>query len=180
MNFDVNMLSALLNAMSKSNRKSNLENEGLNARKTANNGNIDKSDKKTPFRAQNGLGEQIRLNTEQSKTEDYRQDSENDLLSVLAKQNPMLGLLKNMQGAKSDPTSMLPLLMSLFQKPASTSSATATENGECKDNASKDTPSKENAYKKTQQDMFSPVAFAGYEAVSALCALVKQARRLNI
>ena len=92
--------------------------------------------------------------------------------------------------------SLLPLVMSLMQsqKPkneekngtnvendAHSSEKRAESNPEQPENVSKECGNKdsENIKKekeKTQRDVFAPVAFAGYEVVSKLCALMKLSR----
>ena len=67
----------------------------------------------SPFCAQNGLGEQIRINTDESDGE--QKNAFADIIGNLAKQNPMFSLVSAMQGGKGDMTSLLPLVMSLMQ-----------------------------------------------------------------
>lgn len=130
---------------------------------------------------------------------DFSQSKPKSPLDMLdAGQNPMLSLLKSLGGGKSDMSSMLPMLMSLMSKPSQKSakpcddnsqSAPTSQNGNKKDNippsnsensaegnqnAQKDAPYSD---KKTQRDVFEPVAFAGYEVVSTLAALLTAVRR---
>ena len=153
---------------------------------------------KPAFALQNGIGEQIRLDF--SPPEEKR-DVKNDFLKSLAGQNPMLSLLCNMQNGKADVASMLPLVMSLMQKPKASEQPKTDEksNGKtdekCESNGNKseqtnvitskngnsndsNTNNNQNAEKeKTQRDPFYPVAFAGYEVISSLYTLIKASRR---
>lgn len=65
---------------------------------------------KSVFCAQNGIGEEVRFN-------EPRQERQTDIWDVIAGQNPMLGLLKNIKGSNGDIASLLPMIMSLMQKP---------------------------------------------------------------
>lgn len=153
---------------------------------------------KPAFALQNGIGEQIRLDF--SPPEEKR-DVKNDFLKSLAGQNPMLSLLCNMQNGKADVASILPLVMSLMQKPKASEQPKTDEksNGKtaekCESNGNKseqtnvrtskngnsndsNTNNNQNAEKeKTQRNPFYPVAFAGYEVISSLYALIKASRR---
>ncbi len=153
---------------------------------------------KPAFALQNGIGEQIRLDF--SPPEEKR-DVKNDFLKSLAGQNPMLSLLCNMQNGKADVASMLPLVMSLMQKPKASEQPKTDEksngktDGKCESNGNKseqtnvrtnqngnsndsNTNNNQNAEKeKTQRNPFYPVAFAGYEVISSLYALIKASRR---
>lgn len=140
----------------------------------------------SPFCAQNGLGEQIRINTDESGDQ---KNAFADIMGNLAKQNPMFSLVSAMQGGKGDMSSLLPLVMSLMQskKPKKeekngtnvennvpSSESRSESNSEQAENVSKDCENIEK--EKTQRDVFAPVAFAGYEIVSKLCALMKLSR----
>ena len=147
----------------------------------------DKSIEMPAFVRQNGIGEQIRLDF--SKKENQG-DTKSDLLKNLSSQNPMLALLGNMQNGKADMASMLPLVMSLMQKPKA--DGKANQNADATNSAdnvnSKDNTEKENCNirpnessplnkEKPQREIFSPVAFAGYEIISSLYCLLKASRR---
>lgn len=147
----------------------------------------DKSIEMPAFVRQNGIGEQIRLDF--SKKEN-QSDTKSDLLKNLSSQNPMLALLGNMQNGKADMASMLPLVMSLMQKPKA--DGKANQNADAPNSAdnvnSKDNTEKENCNirpnessplnkEKPQREIFSPVAFAGYEIISSLYCLLKASRR---
>ena len=151
---------------------------------------VDKSSVQNAFYAQNGIGEQVRIDFSQSK-----QKSPLDILD--AGQNPMLSLLKSLGGGKNDMSSMLPMLMSLMSKPSQKSakpcdddsrSAPTSQNGNKNDtappsNSQSSTEGNQNVKKdacndkKTQRDDFEPVAFAGYEVISTLAALLTAVRR---
>lgn len=139
------------------------------------------------FVRQNGIGEQIRLDF--SKKEN-QSDTKSDLLKNLSSQNPMLALLGNMQNGKTDMASMLPLVMSLMQKPKADGKANqnadapnSTDNVNSKDNTEKENcnirPNESSPLnkEKPQREIFSPVAFAGYEIISSLYCLLKASRR---
>ena len=140
---------------------------------------------KPAFALQNGIGEQIRLDFSQSEE---NRDVKNDFLKSLAGQNPMLSLLCNMQNGKSDVASMLPLVMSLMQKPKPESHRETAQSANC---ACSEQPANEKSEiaknsadtaaisnkKETQRGIFSPVAFAGYEVISSLYSLLKASRR---
>ena len=196
MNFDANTIATLMQLLNPDKQVGNAENNAYNAQKTASTQSVDKSNVQNAFYVQNGIGEQVRIDFSQSKPK-----SPLDMLD--AEQNPMLSLLKSHGGGKSDMSSMLPMLMSLMSKPSQKSakpcddnsqSAPTSQNGNKKDNipssnsensakgnqnAQKDAPysDKKTIDKKTQRDVFEPVAFAGYEVVSTLAALLTAVRR---
>ena len=192
MNFDANTIATLMQLLNPDKQVGNAENNAYNAQKTASTQSVDKSNVQNAFYVQNGIGEQVRIDFSQSKPK-----SPLDMLD--AGQNPMLSLLKSRGGGKNDMSSMLPMLMSLMSKPSQKSakpcndnsqSAPTSQNGnippsnsenyaECNQNAQKDAPysDKKTIDKKTQRDVFEPVAFAGYEVVSPLSALLTAVRR---
>lgn len=153
------------------------------------------------FCAQNGIGEEVRLSMPQ-------QENQNDIFDAIAGQNPMFSLLKNFKGANGDATNLLPMIMSLMQKPTNTAQNETSNvkndkqtKQDCENNTSNNVEKEEkhpsNISKttsndmesdksthtvdkeKTQRDTFAPVAFAGYEVLSALCALIKSSRRFD-
>lgn len=188
MNFDVNAIASLMQAMQKPPANDVKRDIPQSAPKTERVSDV------SPFCAQNGLGEQIRINTDESGGE--QKNAFADIMGNLAKQNPMFSLVSAMQGGKGDMASLLPLVLSLMQsqKPkneekngtnvendAHSSEKRAESNSEQTENVSKECGNKdsENIKKekeKTQRDVFAPVAFAGYEVVSKLCALMKLSR----
>ena len=191
MNFDANTIATLMQLLNPDKQVGNAENNAYNAQKTVSTQSVDKSNVQNAFYVQNGIGEQVRIDFSQSKPK-----SPLDMLD--AGQNPMLSLLKSLGGGKNDMSSMLPMLMSLMSKPSQKSakpcddnsqSAPTSQNGNKNDNippsnsensaegnqnAQKDAPYSD---KKTQRDVFEPVAFAGYEVVSTLAALLTAVRR---
>lgn len=188
MNFDVNAIASLMQAMQNTPANDVKRDIPQSAPKNERVSDV------SPFCAQNGLGEQIRINTDESGGE--QKNAFADIMGNLAKQNPMFSLVSAMQGGKGDMSSLLPLVMSLMQskKPkneekngtnvendAHSSEKRAESNPEQPENVSKECGNKdsENIKKekeKTQRDVFAPVAFAGYEVVSKLCALMKLSR----
>lgn len=188
MNFDVNAIASLMQAMQKPPANDVKRDIPQSAPKNERVSDV------SPFCAQNGLGEQIRINTDESGGE--QKNAFADIMGNLAKQNPMFSLVSAMQGGKGDMASLLPLVLSLMQsqKPkneekngtnvendAHSSEKRAESNSEQTENVSKECGNKnsENIKKekeKTQRDVFAPVAFAGYEVVSKLCALMKLSR----
>lgn len=196
MNFDANTIATLMQLLNPDKQVGNAENNAYNAQKTVSTQSVDKSNVQNAFYVQNGIGEQVRIDFSQSKPK-----SPLDMLDT--GQNPMLSLLKSLGGGKNDMSSMLPMLMSLMSKPSQKSakpcddnsqSAPTSQNGNKKDNitpsnsensaegnqnAQKDAPysDKKTIDKKTQRDVFEPVAFAGYEVVSTLAALLTAVRR---
>lgn len=198
MNLDMNAMSMLMQMLSQKNDGQKTQYEPPNAQNARPRACDDNHIEKPAFALQNGIGEQIRLDF--SPPEENR-DVKNDLLKNLAGQNPMLSLLCNMQNGKADIASMLPLVMSLMQKPkASEQSKTAQKpdekvDGKCESSGNKserasvhtsqngdsndcDAIKNQNTEKeKTQRDPFYPVAFAGYEVISSLYALIKASRR---
>lgn len=193
MNLDMNAMSMLMQMLSQKNDGQKTQYEPPNAQNSPRKYN-DRIEKPA-FALQNGIGEQIRLDF--SPPEENR-DVKTDFLKNLAGQNPMLSLLCNMQSGKADIASMLPLVMSLMQKPK-TSEKTDEKceaSGNIADGASVhtsqrvDTINSDSANKKsnsanisntekekTQRDPFYPVAFAGYEVISSLYSLIKASRR---
>ncbi len=197
MNLDMNAMSMLMQMLSQKNDGQKAQYEPPNAQNARPRAYDDNHIEKPAFALQNGIGEQIRLDF--SPPEENR-DAKNDFLKSLAGQNPMLSLLCNMQNGKADIASMLPLVMSLMQKPK-TNEQPKTEqkadekaDGKCESNVNKteqasvhtsqndnsnvNTNNNQNSEKeKTQRDPFYPVAFAGYEVISSLYALIKASRR---
>ena len=196
MNLDMNAMSMLMQMLSQKNDGQKAQYEPPSAKNARPPAHDDNHIEKPAFALQNGIGEQIRLDF--SPPEENR-DVKNDFLKSLAGQNPMLSLLCNMQNA--DVASMLPLVMSLMQKPKASEQPKTDEksdgkaDGKCESNGNKseqtnvrtskngnsndsNTNNNQNAEKeKTQRDPFYPVAFAGYEAISSLYALIKASRR---
>ena len=198
MNLDMNAMSMLMQMLSQKNDGQKAQYEPPSAKNARPPAYDDNHIEKPAFALQNGIGEQIRLDF--SPPEEKR-DVKNDFLKSLAGQNPMLSLLCNMQNGKADVASMLPLVMSLMQKPKTSEQPKTDEksNGKtaekCESNGNKseqtnvrtskngnsndsNTNNNQNAEKeKTQRDPFYPVAFAGYEVISSLYALIKASRR---
>lgn len=181
MNFDVNAIASLMQAMQKPPADDVKRDIPQSAPKNERVNDV------SPFCAQNGLGEQIRINTDESGGE--QKNAFVDIMGNFAKQNPMFSLVSAMQGGKGDMSSLLPLVMSLMQskKPKKeekndtnvendvpSSESRAESNSEQTENVSKNCKKIEK--EKTQRDVFAPVAFAGYEIVSKLCALMKLSR----
>lgn len=197
MNLDMNAMSMLMQMLSQKSDVQKTQYEPPNAQNARPRAYDDNHLEKPAFVLQNGIGEQIRPDF--SPPEENR-DVKNDLLKNLAGQNPMLSLLCNMQNGKADIASMLPLVMSLMQKPKASEQPKTEQNpdektdGKCEsssniaEQASVHTPQNgdhvcdtiknQNTEKeKTQRDPFCPVAFAGYEVISSLFALIKASRR---
>lgn len=182
MNFDVNTLASLMQAINPSSNgaKGDIPHQQRQG---------EQSSAKSPFCAQNGLGEQIRWDTDESGGE--KKNAFADIMGNLAKQNPMFSLVSAMQGTKGDMSSLLPVIMSLMQpkKPKSEekNGARVESDAHSSEKCAESIPeqaivSKERGNKdseniekeKTQRDVFAPVAFAGYEILSKLCALMKR------
>lgn len=190
MNLDMNTISTLMQLFSQKtdgNMAQTMSQKPSDAQSTPVHSQDDKSIEMPAFVRQNGIGEQIRLDF--SKKEN-QSDTKSDLLKNLSSQNPMLALLGNMQNGKADMASMLPLVMSLMQKPKA--DGKANQNADAANDAdnvnSKDSTEKENCNmspnessplkkEKPQREIFSPVAFAGYEIISSLYCLLKASRR---
>lgn len=178
MNFDVNTLASLMQAIKPS---SNGAKDDIPQQK--------RQGEQSPFCAQNGLGEQIRWDTDESGGE--KKNAFADIMGNLAKQNPMFSLVTAMQGTKGDMSSLLPVIMSLMQpkspKSEEKNGAKVKNDAHSSEKRVESSPeqaivSKERGNKdseniekeKTQRDVFAPVAFAGYEILSKLCALMKR------
>jgi len=193
MNLDMNAMSMLMQMLSQKNDGQKSQYEPPNAQNARPRAHDDNHIEKPAFALQNGIGEQIRLDF--SPPEENR-DAKNDFLKSLAGQNPMLSLLCNMQNGKADVASMLPLVMSLMQKPKASEQSKAEQKTDDKcesggnkaeqasehtsqnGNSNVNTNNNQNTEKeKTQRDPFYPVAFAGYEVISSLYALIKASRR---
>lgn len=190
MNLDMNTISTLMQLFSQKNdgnMAQTMSQKPSDAQSTPVRAQDDKSIEMPAFVRQNGIGEQIRLDF--SKKEN-QSDTKSDLLKNLSSQNPMLALLGNMQNGKADMASMLPLVMSLMQKPKA--DGKANQNADAANGAdtvnSKDSAENENCNmrpnessplkkEKPQREIFSPVAFAGYEIISSLYCLLKASRR---
>lgn len=190
MNFDANTIATLMQLLNADKQVGNAENNAYNAPKTASTQSVDKSNVQNAFYAQNGIGEQVRIDFSQSK-----QKSPLDMLD--AGQNPMLSLLKSLGGGKNDMSSMLPMLMSLMSKPSQKSAKPCDDNSQSAPTSQNDNKNDTNQPsgsqnstegnqdvkkdacndKKTQRDVFEPVAFAGYEVISTLAALLTAVRR---
>ena len=190
MNLDMNTISTLMQLFSQKNDgdiAQTMSQKPSDAQSTHVCAQNDKSIEMPAFVRQNGIGEQIRLDF--SKKEN-QSDTKSDLLKNLSSQNPMLALLGNMQNGKADMASMLPLVMSLMQKPKADGKANqnadapnSTDNVNSKDNTEKENcnirPNESSPLnkEKPQREIFSPVAFAGYEIISSLYCLLKASRR---
>lgn len=194
MNLDMNAMSMLMQMLSQKNDGQKAQYEPPNAKNARPRACDDNHIEKPAFALQNGIGEQIRLDF---SPPEENHDVKNDLLKNLAGQNPMLSLLCNMQNGKADVASMLPLVMSLMQKPKASEQPKAEQKSDDKcesmgnkaeqasvntnrndDKNDGNTNNKQNSEKeKTQRDPFCPVAFAGYEVISSLYALIKASRR---
>lgn len=182
MNFDVNTLASLMQAINPSSNgaKGDIPHQQRQGEQFS---------AKSPFCAQNGLGEQIRWDTDESGAE--KKNAFADIMGNLAKQNPMFSLVSAMQGTKGDMSSLLPVIMSLMQPKSPRSEekngakveSDAHSSEKCaesipeqaivsKERGNKDSENIEK--EKTQRDVFAPVAFAGYEILSKLCALMKR------
>lgn len=194
----MNAMSMLMQMLSQKNDGQKTQYEPPSAQNARPRACDDNRIEKPAFALQNGIGEQIRLDF--SPPEENR-DVKNDLLKNLAGQNPMLSLLCNMQNGKADIANMLPLVMSLMQKPKASEQSKAEQkldekaDGKCESSGNKserasvhtsqngdtndsNTNNNQNSEKeKTQRDPFYPVAFAGYEVISSLYALIKASRR---
>lgn len=182
MNFDVNTLASLMQAI-------NPSSNGAKGDIPQQNRQGEQSSAKSPFCTQNGLGEQIRWDTDESGGE--KKNAFSDIIGNLAKQNPMFSLVGAMQGGKGDMSSLLPVIMSLMQpkKPKSEEKDVARVENDTHSSEKRAESSPEQAIvsrecgnkdseniekEKTQRDVFAPVAFAGYEILSKLCALMKR------
>ena len=190
MNLDMNTISTLMQLFSQKNDGNiaqTMSQKPSDAQSTHVCARNNKSIEMPAFVRQNGIGEQIRLDF--SKKEN-QSDTKSDLLKNLSSQNPMLALLGNMQNGKTDMASMLPLVMSLMQKPKADGKANqnadapnSTDNVNSKDNTEKENcnirPNESSPLnkEKPQREIFSPVAFAGYEIISSLYCLLKASRR---
>ena len=190
MNLDMNTISTLMQLFSQKNdgnMAQTMSQKPSDAQSTPVCAQDDKSIEIPAFVRQNGIGEQIRLDF--SKKEN-QSDTKSDLLKNLSSQNPMLALLGNMQNGKADMASMLPLVMSLMQKPKAdgkanqnADAANGADTVNSKDNAENENcnmhPNESSPLKKEkpQREIFSPVAFAGYEIISSLYCLLKASRR---
>ena len=195
MNFDANTIATLMQLLNADKQGGNAENSACSAPKTASTQSVDKSNVQNAFYAQNGIGEPVRIDFSQTKPK-----SPLDMLD--AGQSPMLSLLKSLSGGKNDVSSMLPMLMSLMSKQSKSAkpcednsqSAPTSKIGNNNDNippssfqnsadGNQNVPKdarysdKKTSDKKTQRDVFEPVAFAGYEVVSTLAALLTAIRR---
>lgn len=188
MNLDMNAMSMLMQMLSQKTDGQITQYEPPSAQNARPRAHNDNHIEKPAFALQNGIGEQIRVDF--SSPEENR-DVKNDFLKSLAGQNPMLSLLCNMQNGKADIASMLPLVMSLMQKPkasekpktddkceSSDNNEASVHTNQCGNAINGDSTNKPNAEKeKTQRDPFYPVAFAGYEVISSLYSLIKASRR---
>ena len=187
MNLDMNAMSMLMQMLSQKPDGQKTQYEPPNAQNARPRAHNDNHIEKPAFALQNGIGEQIRLDF--SPPEENR-DVKNDFLKSLAGQNPMLSLLCNMQNGKADVANMLPLVMSLMQKPkasekpksddkceTSENNETNVHTNQCGNTINGDSTNKSNSEKeKPQRDPFYPVAFAGYEVISSLYSLIKASR----
>ena len=228
MNFDANTIATLMQLLNADKQGSNTENNACNAPKTVSTQSVDKSSVQNAFYAQNGIGEQVRIDFSQSKPK-----SPLDMLDT--GQNPMLSMLKSLSGGKNDMSSILPMLMSLMSKQPQKSATSCTDNSQSapisqngnqnatqnnsqppfnsqnlsngNSNGANNAPYSNQSTqmnapygnqntrtntpfgnqnvpknapcdnKKTQRDVFEPVAFAGYEVISTLAALLTAVRR---
>ena len=188
MNLDMNTISMLMQLLTQKNGDNKAQNtaqEPPNEQYTHVRMQDDKYTETSAFARQNGIGEKTRLDFSNIERQN---DGKFDFIKNMAAQNPMFALLGNMQNGKADVSSMLPLVMSMMQKSKTekknddSASERNDENNKSDAADSSVTESKienENANLKTetQREVFAPVAFAGYEAISSLYALIKASRR---
>lgn len=176
MNFDANTLSMLMQLLNSKQSSQNGETSASNDSKTVSTHNDDKH-VKNAFYAQNGIGEVVNISQNSPKPSSDIFDNG---------QSPLMSMLKTLGGGKNDMSSMLPVMMSLLQKSPQKNLKTDSdvkcaenkpvENGENKKAQDKTCDQREKD--KTQRDPFAPVAFAGYEVLSILAALLTSTRRL--
>lgn len=172
---DVNVLSSMLKMLTNANfGQSKVQNETKTTQNSA-----------SVFAVQNGLGEQVNVQSQQ------KQDIFSDMLKNMSTQNPLLGLLATMQGGGGDLSSLLPLITSLMQKTQNKSEISNQEDLKKREDIEQQSNKEDiNAIKskqtidcvanedknKTYTDTFSPIAFAGYKVASAVCAMLKTKR----
>lgn len=169
---DANMISAMLKMLTDGNfEQTNAQDEAKMSQNSA-----------SVFAVQNGLGEHVNIKSQQ------KQDVLSYMLKNMPTQNPLLGLLGAMQGGGKDLSGLLPLITSLMQKTQNKSEKSNQddlkkhEEIEPQSNK-KDINTIQNkqtvdcvADKETKEmhtDTFSPIAFAGYNVASAICAMLK-------
>lgn len=180
MNFDANTITMLMQLLNSKQPSANADLNASNAQKTSNTHCDAKSHVQNAFYAQNGIGERVYLSRNDRQPPSDIADSS---------QNPVLSLLKTMQGGNGDAvSSMLPMLMSLMQKQPSKTQKTQTQSSDKKPDDGENVCDKKptenmqnenkNEQNKTQRDPFAPVAFAGYEVISTLATLITSLRRL--
>lgn len=172
---DFNALSCLMQALM---QKQDTQQKEQKSEKAYDN----KHQKGYSFAEQNGLGDQVKIqfaDTNESKS----QGTLFELLSGFSDKNPMLGVLGAM--SSGDMSAALPLVMSLMQKqaaPPKEQSDNSNQNNADKpvekglNNMSENYKQKDEQKEKTQGALFSPIAFAGYEIISGVCALLKAKR----
>lgn len=199
MNLDMNTISMLMQLLSQKNCENKTQNasqEPPNAQNSSERTQDDKRSEQSAFARQNGIGEQIKFDFDKQE----KPSAQAEILKGLASQNPMLAMLANMQGGKADIASLLPLVTSIANRQGGKTANLNAQNDSASQNTqnsyspqnlqnnssprktqadlncqnarqSEKETSQEKA--KTQREMFSPVAFAGYEVVSRLCRLLK-------
>lgn len=188
MNLDMNTISMLMQLLTQKNGDNKAQNtaqEPPNEQYTHVRMQDDKYTEPSAFARQNGIGEKTRLDFSNIERQN---DGKFDFIKNMAAQNPMFALLGNMQNGKADVSSMLPLVMSMMQKSktekknddsASERNDEKNKSDACDSSVTESKIENENANLKTetQREVFTPVAFAGYEVISYLCSLVKASRR---
>lgn len=192
----ISMLMQLLSQKNCENKTQNASQEPPNAHNSSERTQDDKRSEQSAFARQNGIGEQIKFDFDKQE----KPSAQAEILKGLASQNPMLAMLANMQGGKADIASLLPLVTSIANRQGGKTANLNAQNDSASQNTqnsyspqnlqnnssprktqadlncqnarqSEKETSQEKA--KTQREMFSPVAFAGYEVVSRLCRLLK-------
>lgn len=172
MNFDANALSNLMQLLNKmpNGAMKNAEysqNTPQNAQNPFDKSKDDKRYARSPFVAQNGLGEQVDQKTFAVSSGNGASDqkrTQNDA----PKGSPLESIMKLMS-KKSDIEKMMPALANVFASKQKTETASKQESSDERFAPSKDS---RNAPKQKEngksEDVFRPVEFAGY---TALCAL---------
>ncbi len=173
MNFDINMLSTLMQMLGAQKNK----NENTSHEEAADTGERTANKNASVFAAQNGLGQRVSFG-----------DSEPKPKRSNAQANPLSSMLEMMTGNTSSGggdmmSSLMPMLLNMMSgnKTAAAQSAPKQENKKSDTNGdmAEKTASPPKGNMKTQphsQDKYEPIAFAGYALISTLNKLYTSVR----
>ncbi len=200
MNFDVNMLNGLMRMMNENTNSNTNTNLSTDTGQSYSHNSANENNRNvSAFASENGIGEKVDFDGQNNRQYENKNANILSMLKSFAPNNPLLqmlggmggmsgGLSGNSNGSNMDISQMLPLIMSMMtSKGSNVKSKKEDDNKDKKGNNGDDAKDKNNnkdirenarvddncqEKTKTQQGLFKPVAFAGYDVICALCKLI--------